>query len=416
MKTILILLFHIFTFHQFSQTVWFPQMSGTTQNLSWVQFVDVNTGYACGSGGIFLKTTNKGTNWNSVNINQSNFKMLQFLNAQTGFVSGDSGISRTTNGGNSWNSVYSGNFGWYSHFTDVNNGIKVTANVEKTTNGGMNWQTVAFITPGGITSISYINNENIYCTGWDWSMHFGGLYSAGIWKSVNGGLNWNVRYFSAVNFCCSQTLSVSFPDINNGFAVGYETTINYFYKTINSGNNWTKQEINNRMYTTQFYNATTGWICGEQGKILLTTNSGTDFYSQVTGVTSTIRKIYMLNKDTGFAVGDNGLILSTTIGGFTGVSTISNQVPSEFSLSQNYPNPFNPLTKIKFDISGSSVSKTFLYVYDVLGHEIAILVNQQLQPGSYETDWDASSYPSGVYYYKLESGSFTDTKKMVLIK
>lgn len=111
----------------------------------------------------------------------------------------------------------------------------------------------------------------------------------------------------------------------------------------------------------------------------------------------------------------NGLFLGdTTL--FVGIVRTSTEIPENFSLSQNYPNPFNPTTKIKFAISSTSVAQTFLYVYDVLGHEVAVLVNQQLQPGSYETDWDASAYPSGVYYYKLESGSYTETKKMVLIK
>ena len=101
----------------------------------------------------------------------------------------------------------------------------------------------------------------------------------------------------------------------------------------------------------------------------------------------------------------------------------NSEITGEFSLSQNYPNPFNPTTKIKFAVSGSSAAQTFLSVYDVLGKEVAVLVNQQLQPGTYEADWDASAYPSGVYYYKLQvapsTGSvrgFTDTKKMVLIK
>lgn len=111
----------------------------------------------------------------------------------------------------------------------------------------------------------------------------------------------------------------------------------------------------------------------------------------------------------------NGLFLGdTTL--FVGISQIGGEIPERFKLSQNYPNPFNPVTKIKFDISGTSAVQTFLYVYNVLGKEVAVLVNQQMQPGSYEEDWDATAYPSGVYYFKLESGSFTETKKMVLIK
>lgn len=111
----------------------------------------------------------------------------------------------------------------------------------------------------------------------------------------------------------------------------------------------------------------------------------------------------------------NGLFLGdTTL--FVGVNQISTEIPENFSLSQNYPNPFNPVTKIKFAISGSSVAQTFLSVYDILGREITVLVNQKLQPGSFEVDFDGSNLPSGVYYYKLESGTFIETKKMVLIK
>ncbi|NOS84164.1 MAG: T9SS type A sorting domain-containing protein [Ignavibacteria bacterium] len=113
----------------------------------------------------------------------------------------------------------------------------------------------------------------------------------------------------------------------------------------------------------------------------------------------------------------NGCIINgVQYGQMLGLNNISNELPSHFTLFQNYPNPFNPATKIKFAVSGTSAAQTTLAVYNVLGHEVSVLVNQQLQPGTYEADWDASAYPSGVYYYKLESGSFTETKKMVLIK
>ncbi len=111
----------------------------------------------------------------------------------------------------------------------------------------------------------------------------------------------------------------------------------------------------------------------------------------------------------------NGVVYGDT-GFVVGINQISSEIPENFSLFQNYPNPFNPVTKIKFDIGGSSAAQTFLYVYDILGNEIAVLVNEQLHPGSYEADWDASAFPSGIYYYKIEAGSFSDTKKMVLIK
>ena len=101
------------------------------------------------------------------------------------------------------------------------------------------------------------------------------------------------------------------------------------------------------------------------------------------------------------------------------VQNISSEIPRNYSLSQNYPNPFNPVTKIKFDVpnvvNGSDRSLR-LVIYDALGREAVTLVNEQLQPGTYEAEWDASNYPSGVYFYRLETNTFSETKKMVLIK
>ncbi len=91
-----------------------------------------------------------------------------------------------------------------------------------------------------------------------------------------------------------------------------------------------------------------------------------------------------------------------------------NQYPKMFKLYPNYPNPFNPLTKMIFDIPKQDL--VTLKVFDVLGREVSTLVNVQLKPGTYEVDWDGSSFASGVYYYKLISGEFVETKKMILLK
>jgi uncharacterized delta-60 repeat protein len=100
-----------------------------------------------------------------------------------------------------------------------------------------------------------------------------------------------------------------------------------------------------------------------------------------------------------------------------GIQPISTEIPNQYSLSQNYPNPFNPSTKIKFAIPvGNDRDRSLIKIYDALGREISTLVNEELNPGTYEVDWNAANYPSGVYYYKLVSGDFRETKKMILIK
>ena len=91
-------------------------------------------------------------------------------------------------------------------------------------------------------------------------------------------------------------------------------------------------------------------------------------------------------------------------------------IVTEYNLSQNYPNPFNPSTRISWQsIQSSGVIKT-LKVYDVLGNEVATLVNEYRNAGSYEVDFNASSLSSGIYFYRLQAGSFIQTKKMILIK
>ncbi len=103
-----------------------------------------------------------------------------------------------------------------------------------------------------------------------------------------------------------------------------------------------------------------------------------------------------------------------------GIEPISSEIPTKFELLQNYPNPFNPTTKLRFSIPLSrGVSEgrgVLLKIFDILGKEIAVLVNQNLKPGIYEIDWNAESIPSGVYFYSLITNEFTQTKKMVVLK
>jgi hypothetical protein len=97
-----------------------------------------------------------------------------------------------------------------------------------------------------------------------------------------------------------------------------------------------------------------------------------------------------------------------------GIQPISSNVPSEFSLQQNYPNPFNPTTNIKFNIPKRD--NVTLKVFNILGKEVATLVKENLKAGTYEVKFDGGNLSSGIYFYKLETQSYKETKKMVLIK
>jgi hypothetical protein len=98
----------------------------------------------------------------------------------------------------------------------------------------------------------------------------------------------------------------------------------------------------------------------------------------------------------------------------TSIGTVSNIIPEKFSLAQNYPNPFNPMTKIKFDVPSSSFVK--IAVFNTVGREIAVIVNEKLNAGSYETQFNGEGLTSGVYFYSIIADGFTETKKMLLVK
>jgi len=96
------------------------------------------------------------------------------------------------------------------------------------------------------------------------------------------------------------------------------------------------------------------------------------------------------------------------------INSNSKNIPQQLLLEQNYPNPFNPSTQLEFGIS--DLGFVSLRVYDALGKEVVVLVNENLSPGFYEAVFDGSNYPSGIYYYKLEAGSFSKVRKMIMLK
>jgi len=192
-----------------------------------------------------------------------------------------------------------------------------------------------------------------------------------------------------------------FNGISNSFDNGNDLTID------NNGN----------LYVTGSTNTTTGVdiltlkysVNGNQ-EWFTTFNSPTNGWDEGTSIHLDLENnIYICGKSSG----DYVILKYSQL---TGIQTTNNHVPFKYELFQNYPNPFNPSTKIRFDISGTSVAQTFLSVYDINGKEISLLVNAYLKPGSYEISFDATGLSSGVYFYKISVGSFTDVKKMVLLK
>ena len=159
-------------------------------------------------------------------------------------------------------------------------------------------------------------------------------------------------------------------------------------------------------------------MCGDNGLILKTTDGGLNWNNQESGIASTLNSIYFIDENYGWIAGLYGKILHTTNGGVTFIEDEENNFvqPKQFSLNQNYPNPFNPSTSIQYAIS--STQFVTLKVYDLLGREVATLVNEEKPAGSYNAQFTMNNVQlsSGIYFYKLQAGDFVETKKMTLLK
>ena len=207
------------------------------------------------------------------------------------------------------------------------------------------------------------------------------------------------------------------------------------YRSTNSGVNWAKAmsgigTSDTNISELSYFN--TNIVAGTtSGKVYLSTNNGDSWSTLIDGFPNDrIVQSFAVINNTLFA----GLNYNSVwrYGGVTNSTIISTNIPKEFVLFQNYPNPFNPATKIKFQIASNVKSETSnnnphltksgqggfitLKIYDVIGREISTLINQQLQPGTYEVTFDGGKYSSGVYFYKIETEGYTEVKRMVLLK
>jgi hypothetical protein len=149
---------------------------------------------------------------------------------------------------------------------------------------------------------------------------------------------------------------------------------------------------------------------GTSGGVYQSTDNGGNWSVMNTGYTNEVR--CLIKKDNYLYAGTFGDGVYRYPVTASAVSDV--HVPSSFAIEQNYPNPFNPLTQIEFSIPQSS--HVTLKVYDVLGKEIATLVNSEKEIGTYTTTWNAQNCPSGVYFYRLTAGSYTLTKKLLLMR
>lgn len=404
-----------------------------------ITFTDSLNGYAITSEvsdtSFLLRTTNGGDNWTISHFDTGicSYYNVQFINANTGFVSGF---------------IYNGS----------------VYRLVKTTNGGTSWFYINHTSDIVAIDMHVMSEDTI------WLVDSGSL-TGGVYRTTNGGASWEQQ----LNIGSQNPRNIYFYNKDTGFAAE-----NVLYKTTNSGVNWTQLPAGGGFSDMYFVNALTGWKCnlgiqkttdgglnwinqslpqggnilgnganrfmnkdndtiwgvGEtiitggspptRGILFRTTNGGDIWQYQLPDTAIHINRYLfgqIINNRIGWAYSFNPTGIHTTSGGdpvwITGIEQVSTEIPKEYKLFQNYPNPFNPSTNIKYQITNNN-SFVQLMVFDITGKEIALLINQKQNSGTYQMDFSGQGYSSGVYFYKLTVTSgkevFSETRKMILIK
>ena len=243
-----------------------------------------------------------------------------------------------------------------------------------------------------------------------------------------------VYYYDGNSFIEKFTAPVSLNSIyfkypSHLWSVGESGYIAY---SSDNGENWSVQNnpdildrTLNDVFFSQIYNWGVGWAIGDQGLILKTTDFGNTWQVEAEGISdNNLKRINFCHWadfwggsfGPGIIVGEHKTVLFYPI-----VVSVDDE-PAElrhFSLSQNYPNPFNPSTKIKYSIPQNVRRETgnvSLKIYDVLGREVATLVNEEKPAGEFEVEFDGNKLTSGIYFYQLNAGQYSETRKMVLLR
>lgn len=402
----------------FGQSGW-SSYSIPDNNITDISFSNSNLGWAVDMQAHIFKTTNSGLNWDLITVYapypSGGINCVKAFSDGTILASSDDFrpvtppagvIMKSTDGGMNWTMVYRTalhtNITMYFLNTQEGWGTEVGGGtsslwVNRTTNGGNNWSVIYTLSPypGGASAPFFINST----TGWFLDKNT----SPKIYKTVNSGFNWTTLPLSSVYN------DIYFFNESTGLLCG-EGVI----KTTDGGNTWVTKLSESALNKILFINQQTGWTFGNAGKIWKTTNSGENWSSD----TSYGRKLIaasFINQNTGWILGEAGMLLRTINSGVL-VKQTSIETPNNFSLSQNYPNPFNPSTRINYDLRNSNFVS--LKVFDMLGKEVASLVNEKQNTGSYSVDFNSSEFnlPSGIYFYTLNAGEFKETRKMVLVK
>ena len=373
------------------------------------------------------------------------FHQILFADDRHGWITGDTTMLRTTDGGISWQSSplpVSGRMlfvdslrGWCVQGSSYGG----PGSIYRTDDAGGHWiQQCSTANP--LMTVDFIDHLRGWAAG----------ISSDLWRTTDGGVHWDLLYAD----CDLYVTSLNFINSEEGWA----GTDNAVIHTTDGGSTWTRQR-QGWCEGVQFVDGNHGFA--STGYRVICTTDGGKSWGQARLPSAfkdecPVTGIFFKNSNEGIIAGEYALVYTddggvhtgiecapTPSGGMWSVCMLANgdiwgidgscivrrtgafgptaverspgiSSPTQFMLEQNYPNPFNPTTRIQFTIVNRQL--TIVKVYDVLGREVATVLNEVMPPGLHTVEFDGNNLASGVYFYRLTSGDYTATKRLILLK
>ena len=352
------------------------------------------------NGGRMFLTNGDGTNWTQIGSADSGNDILSIVMLDSKILAGTwNGFIQSTDDGTTWNAfaptgIPADTAIWSIVTINTTLFAGTTGDIYKSSDNGNTWTEISsgIAADARITSI-VASGDNL----------FAGSAGNGVFKSTNGGASWITINSNLTDTRISQLVVLG----NKLFAV----TLTGVYLSDNSGTSWAAdpsvlKNVNCLVAVNKQLIAGT-----DDNGAYVSVDNGVTWTSFSSGMPADTR-IWSL------AVSSDRLFAGTS-SGIWGTSSptdvkVERGVPLTFSLKQNYPNPFNPSTNISFSIPSKSFVS--LKIYDRFGREVATIFSEEISAGYYTRKWNAANISSGIYFYRLQSGSYTETKKLILLR
>ncbi len=371
--------------------------------ISSIHFINATQGLACGASGLILKTSDGGKTWNrkTTGVNDS-LKAVFQVSTLTAFATGNNYLA-SNDGGNSWETISFPTNSCMNAicFADQNNGYACGAfgSIVITTDGGKTWRQKISGTSNELNGICFIDKFVGFCVGQNT-----------ILKTSDGGESWNKELEAN-----GPLYAISFKDKYTGLAFGGTGSYALLYGTSDAGNTWNLMTPppGKGLFSGKYVSGTSVYTGGWNGAIFISTDDGISWTNTCWQAETPILSLTSINDSTIWACGYGAILRYGS-----NLATPVEEKPSRISntaLLQNYPNPFNPSTTIRYKIM--EAGRVRLLVYDILGNELALLIDAMKGSGEYQVEFDASGFAGGIYFCRLTvDGKLVAVNKLICVK